>query len=592
MVTDTDALELVCGDVNTKKIMIFSNGLNMSTLHSPWRSLSTNDDAGVFDSTKRPWYEAAYEKQGAAWGKIYLSFSVDGQRLAVTAVRPIYRFNSMRIVENMIGVGALEMNLNVTNKILESIQVGRTGNTYIVDDGGLMIASSLRFAVVNGNTSERVAYDQTEVPVIISSGKEIFASDWFNKKMDGFYEFTFSSGSKEYLTLASNLVDPRGGIEWIVVVIIEKDEIYGKSDESLVLAISLSVSMFFVIIVGSLMVSNSMAKSLEQITDNLRRMSLLGASSKDEKRLTSNLREIQAMQASFQEFDKKMKSRHEFAQGGNGKRVLSQSQGGVSYLEMRNVTIMFADLARFSSLTRTLDCDTVSDVLSGLINKISGIALSNGGTVIDYIGSCVVVAWNAPTSTTDHATCACAAALEILKEVEKLNAQWLEEHAIKQATKLRIGIHTSEVLVGNTGSLGCMKYDAVGEGVDLACKLKDLNNVYESNILISQETMRQCSPRIVHRPLERVVFTGKFDTKVHELLVDKRECDSEELIRAEAQQDATKALHGFDQAAQDKRQEAIDALAAYCASNPNDKPMKALSKIITLPSYDGTSIYQ
>eukprot|EP00002_Diphylleia_rotans_P001055 TRINITY_DN1057_c0_g2_i3.p1 TRINITY_DN1057_c0_g2~~TRINITY_DN1057_c0_g2_i3.p1 ORF type:complete len:546 (+),score=84.27 TRINITY_DN1057_c0_g2_i3:749-2386(+) len=535
-------------------------------------------------------YIDAVNASRPVWGRFYFSYTSTVMQLALPAVKPIYVKDSQERNGRLVGVGAIEMNLGVINNILHNIEVARHGSTYVVDKSGQFIASTLKTEPARGD--ELYRYQDTEQPLITTSGKKIFASDWFRKNVTDFFEFTFSSGGKEYLTLASRLVDPRGGLEWIVVVIIEKDEIYGKSDESLVLAISLSVSMFFVIIVGSLIVSNSMAKSLEQITDNLRKMSLFGASSKDEKRLTSNLREIQAMQASFQEFDKKMKSRHEFAQGGNGKRVLSQSQGGVSYLEMRNVTIMFADLARFSSLTRTLDCDTVSDVLSGLINKISGIALSNGGTVIDYIGSCVVVAWNAPTSTTDHATCACAAALEILKEVEKLNAQWLEEHAIKQATKLRIGIHTSEVLVGNTGSLGCMKYDAVGEGVDLACKLKDLNNVYESNILISQETMRQCSPRIVHRPLERVVFTGKFDTKVHELLVDKRECDSEELIRAEAQQDATKALHGFDQAAQDKRQEAIDALAAYCASNPNDKPMKALSKIITLPSYDGTSIYQ
>ena len=89
---------------------------------------------------------------------------------------------------------------------------------------------------------------------------------------------------------------------------------------------------------------------------------------------------------------------------------------------------------------------------------------------------------------------------------------------------IRVGIHTAEVMVGNIGSNERMKYGLLGDGVNLASRLEELNKAYGTSTMVSQDVIESC-PRIQRdyhtRPVDAVVVKGRSGvTKVFEVIAD------------------------------------------------------------------------
>jgi len=98
-----------------------------------------------------------------------------------------------------------------------------------------------------------------------------------------------------------------------------------------------------------------------------------------------------------------------------------------------------------------------------------------------FIGDSVMAVFNAPVRDEDHADNALKAAVEIIK-----GSGDVKFNGIKINT--RIGINTDEVLVGNIGASDRHEYTVIGDGVNLASRLEQLNKNYGSNIMIGERT--------------------------------------------------------------------------------------------------------
>ncbi|HEV2611923.1 MAG TPA: adenylate/guanylate cyclase domain-containing protein [Noviherbaspirillum sp.] len=175
--------------------------------------------------------------------------------------------------------------------------------------------------------------------------------------------------------------------------------------------------------------------------------------------------------------------------------------------EVREVTLMFTDLANFTTMSEQLSAEQTVEVLTEYFNAMTPIIHRDGGTVDKFIGDAIMAFWGAPLADDAHAQHAVDAAVDMLAAMDdlmqRLRARGLPEIA------MRIGIHTGKVVVGNVGSESRFSYTAIGDAVNLAARLEGANKAFGSSILISEETVSRLSDRHRLRHLDVVIVKGK-----------------------------------------------------------------------------------
>jgi adenylate cyclase len=108
-------------------------------------------------------------------------------------------------------------------------------------------------------------------------------------------------------------------------------------------------------------------------------------------------------------------------------------------------------------------------MVSDYVASMTAVVFEHGGTVDKFVGDSVMAFWNAPLDDPEHAQHACWAALALQRALGHLNAQWALHG--RPAQRMRIGINTGPVSVGNMGTPRRFAYTAVGDSVNLAARL-------------------------------------------------------------------------------------------------------------------------
>ena len=105
----------------------------------------------------------------------------------------------------------------------------------------------------------------------------------------------------------------------------------------------------------------------------------------------------------------------------------------------------------------------------------------------------------------------------MVERLEALNQQWRTEG--KPPLRVRIGIHTASVLVGNIGSAERFSYTVIGDGVNVASRLEGVNKQFGSTICISDSVYARVTEYVSVRPLAPVSVKGREgEFMVYELL--------------------------------------------------------------------------
>jgi adenylate cyclase len=182
--------------------------------------------------------------------------------------------------------------------------------------------------------------------------------------------------------------------------------------------------------------------------------------------------------------------------------------------ERKELTVLFADLAGFTSLSERLS-DRVVPLVGQYLELASQAVEAEGGTVDKFIGDAIMAFWGAPAADPDHALHACRAALGIVAGMHAADARGEPLGELR----VRIGLHTGLAIVGNVGSTRRLNYTALGDTVNLASRLEGVNKVYGTTILLSAVTAAAAGPAIVTREIDTVAVYGRSEgVRLFELL--------------------------------------------------------------------------
>src|SRR5262249_12925775 len=140
--------------------------------------------------------------------------------------------------------------------------------------------------------------------------------------------------------------------------------------------------------------------------------------------------------------------------------------------ERKSVTILFADVARSMELAEQVDAEEWHRLLDRLFRILSDGVHRYEGTVNQYTGDGIMALFGAPIAHEDHAQRACAAALEMSRELRALAEDVRRESGLDFS--VRIGLNSGEVVVGRVGDDLRMDYTAQGHVVGLAARVQQL----------------------------------------------------------------------------------------------------------------------
>ncbi len=162
-------------------------------------------------------------------------------------------------------------------------------------------------------------------------------------------------------------------------------------------------------------------------------------------------------------------------------------------MQARNaeVTVLFCDIRRFSTISERLGPSQTIDWLSGVMGEFSESVIENGGVLVDYTGDELLAMWGAPNEEPDHAERACDAALEIAGKLKAINEKWAP--IVGAETAVGIGVNTGEALVGNIGTHRKFKYGPLGTVVNLASRVQGATKYLRTPLLITGNTRAQLS---------------------------------------------------------------------------------------------------
>ncbi|MEE8544489.1 MAG: adenylate/guanylate cyclase domain-containing protein [Alphaproteobacteria bacterium] len=149
-------------------------------------------------------------------------------------------------------------------------------------------------------------------------------------------------------------------------------------------------------------------------------------------------------------------------------------RGGAAQVDSveRELTVMFTDIAGFTSLSEGRPAEQVAAFLNEHFALIAAEVEAEGGTVDKFIGDSVMAFWGAPEAQADHALRACRAVRAIAAAQAAANQR--RRARGEPPVGLRIGLHSGPVTVGNIGAPGRMNYTIVGDTVNVGQRLEQL----------------------------------------------------------------------------------------------------------------------
>ena len=207
--------------------------------------------------------------------------------------------------------------------------------------------------------------------------------------------------------------------------------------------------------------------------------------------------------------------------------------------DRRQVTVLFADVSGFTTLSERLDPEEVRAFQNALFATLAKTITRYDGFVEKFVGDAVLAVFGAPVAHEDDPERALCAALDMQAGAIKLSTDWAGK--LGQAVTLHIGVHTGPVVAGNLGDATAAAYAVTGDTVNTTARLLA---AALGSILVSDATFALTKHRFAFEAPRQLMLRGKAEpVLVHHLVA---RLDEPRTARGLAGHGLTSAMVGRD----------------------------------------------
>ena len=257
--------------------------------------------------------------------------------------------------------------------------------------------------------------------------------------------------------------------------------------------------------------------------------------------------------------------------------MISQLDG-----EERVMTAFFSDIARFSTISQCLTPTELVNFLNEYLSEMCDIIEKYNGTIDKFEGDAIVAFFGAPIYFEDHALRATLACIDQQKKLVELRRRWKADASLPPSVqqlwkrweeeglvfvKVRMGMASGPMVVGNMGSRNRPDYTMMGDTVNLAARFESGQKIYGTSIMVNEVIYEQVQDQVETRKLDLIKVLGQEEpVTAYEVLDRKGELSPEKCEVLELYAQGMKAYEAFHFA------EAQDLFERALQADPQDGP--------------------
>lgn len=171
-----------------------------------------------------------------------------------------------------------------------------------------------------------------------------------------------------------------------------------------------------------------------------------------------------------------------------------------------DIAVLFVDIRGFTALSERIAPEGVVDILNKYLTMTSSCVQQNNGTVDKFVGDCTMALWGAVRPCKDAVWQACKAAMDMVRQMDKLSDEVEQAYGCKLA--YGVGVHYGDAIIGNIGSEMRMDYTAIGDVVNTASRIEAMAPA--GKVYVSGRVRELLGDRVtVGQQVGRITLKGK-----------------------------------------------------------------------------------
>ncbi len=394
----------------------------------------------------------------------------------------------------------LDMDLGTMSEELVAAGEGQAGYSFVFDSAGRVLAHpSLIGRDAYAAWPHVPTFADIEDAVALAVAERVLAAG------PSFQDITVA-GTDWLLSIAA--IDDVGDSTWYAVDAVPRDAVLGQArDRAIVIAVIGGVTLLLAVGLA-VWVGRSISRPITRLSLAAKNVEQLNLEVPAKRQPLSSFSDIRTAEKAFAAMLRGLEVFARYVPRNLVRQLIRlEERGGDIAPAEHEVTILFTDIAGYSSISEGMRPSDLAGMLNDYFEAIVLPIMGSDGTVDKFIGDAIMAFWNAPVRQADHADRALAAALEIRKVSARLNAE--RQAAGAPALVTRIGVHTGTALVGNIGSKDRMNYTIIGDAVNTTARLEALGKEVGETLCISGETRAAATEAYAWREIGRVELRGR-----------------------------------------------------------------------------------